>query len=828
MVLRILSYLPPGSLASAFRVCKKWSLLYREQLLWKRLVKLRWGSDIDFSLATSQRDLYAIHHKIDLNWSRGKFAHNVLDGHTLDVHCFCIYNSPGPTPHQFLLTGSADCKLMLWDMETGACARKFEGHTGWITSVYIDPAGHYLLSGGGERVVKLWDLETGHCLQSFRGHDGPIVGVGLVPPVPGIPTRAFSTAADRAVRLWDVTTGLEVAQVDLGANTKCMALAPDGHSVWCGGLDGGLRQCMALAPDGHSVWWCGGLDGGLRQVDLHTACVINEFRAHHEAVTALAVRPSPVGPPGSTVLVAGSADHTLTVWDIIGQVGPLSTIAPPSLQRCPSVDAASLCEGLSRRDGLPSPTFSDAASDLCGFTGSLRFPDPMSLPLRGLPSATEPRELPPPPPLGALAETEEGCEEGGGGASPPREEGAVGVVGGREHHGEIALSIPGAGDRDRLDALNESLPDPDIPLSLPNTPSPPAALLSPPSFPASLPSMLSFPSPPALVPQPGPPPPPPPMPLVPTGMVAPTHAGMAALTLGMSTSPMPLVAPTSMTLVAPTHAGMAALTLGMSTSPTPVVAPTQAGMVAPTPPLAPAFMVAPTHAGRVAPTFPSSLVAAPPPVAPTPPTPTSPLVASPPAPAPTPPLPPPSPSPPPPMRLGLNIELQRPPAAADFHTARHDLPRPMPVSIGGLEGEEILYRRGMRCVLTGHTEAVQCLDFDGDVIVSGSSDRCLDFDGDVIVSGSSDRAVQCLDFDGDVIVSGSSDRLHGHTGAVNKLMAERTRIISASSDKTVRVWDFLERPLRHAVLMDPNASSDRSPVLSLAASRKRSANHLRR
>ena len=69
------------------------------------------------------------------------------------------------------LSGSDDKTLRLWDLETGAELRRFEGHEGGVSSVTVLADGRRALSGSGDKTLRLWDLETGAELRRFEGHE---------------------------------------------------------------------------------------------------------------------------------------------------------------------------------------------------------------------------------------------------------------------------------------------------------------------------------------------------------------------------------------------------------------------------------------------------------------------------------------------------------------------------------------------------------------------------------------------------------------------------------------------------------------------------------
>jgi glucose repression regulatory protein TUP1 len=76
---------------------------------------------------------------------------------------------------------SLDKQIRIWDAQNGYFISRFEGHEDSVYSVAFGPDGQYLVSGSLDTTLKLWDLaqrgkapgaegEQGPCIQTFYGH----------------------------------------------------------------------------------------------------------------------------------------------------------------------------------------------------------------------------------------------------------------------------------------------------------------------------------------------------------------------------------------------------------------------------------------------------------------------------------------------------------------------------------------------------------------------------------------------------------------------------------------------------------------------------------
>ena len=50
--------------------------------------------------------------------------------------------------------------MRLWDIDTGAELRRFEGHRDWVGAAAVLLDGYRALSASGDQTLRLWDIDT--------------------------------------------------------------------------------------------------------------------------------------------------------------------------------------------------------------------------------------------------------------------------------------------------------------------------------------------------------------------------------------------------------------------------------------------------------------------------------------------------------------------------------------------------------------------------------------------------------------------------------------------------------------------------------------------
>ncbi|KAI0074605.1 WD40 repeat-like protein [Panus rudis PR-1116 ss-1] len=202
-------------------------------------------------------------------------------------------NARAPWKKGFLVTGSSDCSVCVWDLlscpvededgvvELGVTAQLkcvLRGHTGGVLDLRIDD--NWIISCSKDALIRVWNRKTLalHC--TFTGHEGPVNALGLQG------NRVVSASGDGKMMLWDILTGSRLRTFE-------------GH-------DRGLA-CIEFKDE---FIVSGSNDCKIKLWNADTGECLKTLTGHDALVRALAFDRR------SGRLVSGSYDRSVKVWDV--------------------------------------------------------------------------------------------------------------------------------------------------------------------------------------------------------------------------------------------------------------------------------------------------------------------------------------------------------------------------------------------------------------------------------------------------------------------------------------------------------------------------------
>ncbi|CAE6517845.1 unnamed protein product [Rhizoctonia solani] len=103
--------------------------------------------------------------------------HCTLENHRGPVHVATYANGEA----KYVLTGGQDRTIRLWNPDSGAEIKKYEGHGYEVLSISVSHDNARFASGGGDRSVYVWNVTAGATERRMPGHLGKINAVAFNP-----------------------------------------------------------------------------------------------------------------------------------------------------------------------------------------------------------------------------------------------------------------------------------------------------------------------------------------------------------------------------------------------------------------------------------------------------------------------------------------------------------------------------------------------------------------------------------------------------------------------------------------------------------------------
>ena len=174
--------------------------------------------------------------RLELEWKetvkKNKLPRD-LNGHSSSVHA-CAISPDG----KFIVSGSSDNTIKIWDAAKAECILTLQGHTRLVHACAISPDGKFIVSGSFDNTIKIWDVAKAKCIRTLQGHSDWVLACAISPDGKLI----VSGSSDKTIKIWDAETGACI--LTLKGHSSCVracVFSPDQKFIVSGSSDDTIK-----------------------------------------------------------------------------------------------------------------------------------------------------------------------------------------------------------------------------------------------------------------------------------------------------------------------------------------------------------------------------------------------------------------------------------------------------------------------------------------------------------------------------------------------------------------------------------------------------------
>jgi WD40 repeat protein len=223
---------------------------------------------------------------------------------------------------QLLASASRDKTIKVWQVKDGKLIKTFQDKN-WISSLSFSPNGQLIAAACADKTVKIWSLNSNKPVKILPGHTNTVMDLNFNKAG----SLLASVSKDGTVKLWDTvnwklrqtfsTPGAQIFGVSFSPDSQTVVSSNDDNPIKLWALKSGIgtnppRKPRSLpirfSPDGQAIA-AAGLDGVISILDKDGK-PLEKLKGHQQSAGTVRFNPK-----DSNVVVSGSLDGTIRIWD---------------------------------------------------------------------------------------------------------------------------------------------------------------------------------------------------------------------------------------------------------------------------------------------------------------------------------------------------------------------------------------------------------------------------------------------------------------------------------------------------------------------------------
>jgi len=254
------------------------------------------------------------------------FTMEIMEYLTLKGHEHSVNSLVFSPDCKYIITGSSDKTVKVWELSTGACIHTLKGHAEVVVSVEVIPDNNFILSGSDDKTIKVWDLSTMTYIRTSNINF--LYNFVISPNYKYLATYK----SDKTIIIYELATEEVVQTIKaerrgfvcsfaFSPDSEYLAIITDSSDYTAEVWDLNLGVCIfplkghtdilesvAFSPNGkHLV--TGSFDNTIKVWNMSTGSLLRTLRGHTESINAVTFSPD------GKFILSGSFDKTVKLWD---------------------------------------------------------------------------------------------------------------------------------------------------------------------------------------------------------------------------------------------------------------------------------------------------------------------------------------------------------------------------------------------------------------------------------------------------------------------------------------------------------------------------------
>ncbi|XP_055963725.1 lissencephaly-1 homolog A-like [Sorex fumeus] len=122
-----------------------------------------------------------------------------ISAHPAILETIGVDSSKLDQPELFLLSGSRDKTIKMWNISTGKSLMTLVGHDNWVHGIFVLPLGTFIISCADDKTIRIWNYKNRRCIKTLKAHNNSVYTMDIHKMTGYVVTGSL----DHTIKLWE-------------------------------------------------------------------------------------------------------------------------------------------------------------------------------------------------------------------------------------------------------------------------------------------------------------------------------------------------------------------------------------------------------------------------------------------------------------------------------------------------------------------------------------------------------------------------------------------------------------------------------------------------